>query len=209
MPGVHQQLPRKAESQTGHFEHPVYGQMFKHPVYGYKVKHPVYGYMFKHPVYGFKFKHPVYGDINSPVHGKVKAFHEGGREFRELVNRHRPKYVFNSDIVFSTMTYFRQHMDYEKYIAGQWFGNHYALLGMTSRGGALAQLTGRNNPYPGKLGVIEPGAYADILVVDGNPLEDLSAIGADPGWFNATPRSDDVKPIRVIMKDGKVYKNTL
>ena len=155
------------------------------------------------------FKHPVYGDIHSPVHGKVKAFHEGAREFRELVNRHRPKYVFNSDIVFSTMTYFRQHMDYEKYIAGQWFDNHYALLGMTSRGGALAQLTGRNNPYPGKLGVIEPGAYADILVVDGNPLEDLSAIGADAGWFNATPRSDDVKPIRVIMKDGKVYKNTL
>jgi len=96
-------------------------------------------------------------------------------------------------------------MDHEKYIAGEWFGNHFALKGMTSTPGQLAQLTGYNNPYPGLLGVIE----ADILVVDGNPLEDLSAIGADSGWFDAEPRGEDVETIRLIMKDGKIYKNTL
>ena len=154
-------------------------------------------------------KHPVYGDPTSPVHTKVKQFMDGSATFPDYVRKYRPKYVFNSDIVFSTQTYFRQHMDYEKYIAGEWFGNHYALMAMTSVAGELAQLTGKLNPYPGKLGVIEKGAYADILLVDGNPLDDLSAIGANPGWFNAAPRNDDVESIRLIMKDGKIYKNTL
>ena len=155
------------------------------------------------------FKHPVYGDPTNPVHIKTKQFIEGSGNFIDLIKKHQPKWVFNSDIVLSSQTYYRQHMDYEKYIAGEWLGNHYTLKGMTSTPGQLAQLTGQNNPYPGVLGVIEEGAYADILVVDGNPLEDLSAIGADPGWFDAAPRSEDVEPIRIIMKDGKIYKNTL
>ena len=75
--------------------------------------------------------------------------------------------------------------------------------------GELAQLTGKNNPYPGKLGVIEVGAYADILLVDGNPVEDMAAIGGNDSLFEAEPRSDDVKSIRIIMKNGKIFKNTL
>jgi imidazolonepropionase-like amidohydrolase len=72
-------------------------------------------------------------------------------------------------------------------------------------------LTGVMNPYPnGKLGVIEEGAYADIILVDGNPLEDLSVIGAVPSMFGSTPRpTPSVDTIRLVMKDGKVYKNTL
>ena len=57
--------------------------------------------------------------------------------------------------------------------------------------------------------MIEEGAYADILVVDGNPLDDLAAIGADKRWFDAPDRSIDVPSLRIIMKDGKIYKNTL
>jgi len=57
--------------------------------------------------------------------------------------------------------------------------------------------------------VIEEGAYADLLIVDGNPLEDFSVIGAVDAWFDAEPRAQDVPRIRVIMKDGKFYKNTL
>ncbi len=75
--------------------------------------------------------------------------------------------------------------------------------------GELAALTGRNNPYPGKLGVIEEGALADILVVDGNPLEDITVIGGNPKWFSAESRGKGIETIRVIMKDGKIYKNTL
>ncbi len=57
--------------------------------------------------------------------------------------------------------------------------------------------------------MIEEGAYADVLIVDGNPLEDISAIGAVDTWFDAEPRGQEVPSIRVIMKDGVIYKNTL
>ena len=53
---------------------------------------------------------------------------------------------------------------------------------MTSTAGELAAMTGKNNPYPGKLGVIEEGALADILIVGGNPLEDITMIGGNPKW---------------------------
>jgi imidazolonepropionase-like amidohydrolase len=66
------------------------------------------------------------------------------------------------------------------------------------------------NPYPNaKLGVIEEGAYADILIVDGNPLEDFSVVGTGDKWFGAEPRPESPETIRIIMKDGVIYKNTL
>jgi imidazolonepropionase-like amidohydrolase len=58
-------------------------------------------------------------------------------------------------------------------------------------------LSGVMNPYPGKLGVIEAGALADLVLVEGNPLEDIKLI-ENPG-----------KSFLVIMKDGTIYKNTL
>jgi imidazolonepropionase-like amidohydrolase len=53
------------------------------------------------------------------------------------------------------------------------------------------------NPYPGKLGVVEKDAFADLLVVDGNPLDDIRLIESPE------------KNLAVIMKDGVIYKNTL
>ena len=53
------------------------------------------------------------------------------------------------------------------------------------------------------------GHYADILIVDGNPLEDITVIGGNTEWFTAPPREKGIASIRVIMKDGKFYKNTL
>lgn len=154
-------------------------------------------------------KHPVYGDTSSPVYTKVNQFMAGSKDFTSYIRKYRPKWVFGADVVFSTKHYFRQHIDYEKHYAAQEFGSHYALKGLTSVPGQLAALTGKTNPYPGKLGVIEEGAYADILLVEGNPLEDISAIGGDSGWFSAEHRDEDVKNIKVIMKDGVIYKNTL
>jgi len=72
----------------------------------------------------------------------------------------------------------------------------------TSAAGELVAMSGPANPYPGKLGVIEEGAYADILVVDGNPLEDISAIGGNLKWYDAEPRGPNIPTIRAIMKDG-------
>ncbi len=52
-------------------------------------------------------------------------------------------------------------------------------------------------PGEGKLGVIAEGTYADLTLVDGDPLKDLDLV-ADPD-----------KNFVVIMKDGKIYKHTL
>ncbi|MDJ0865388.1 MAG: amidohydrolase family protein [Myxococcota bacterium] len=68
----------------------------------------------------------------------------------------------------------------------------------TGNNARMLERSGLKNPYPeGPLGVIEPGAYADILLVDGDPTEDIT-IMVDPE-----------KNFRVITKDGKIYKNTL
>ena len=58
-------------------------------------------------------------------------------------------------------------------------------------------LSGKRNPYPVKLGVVEQGALADLLLVDGDPIANIKFV-ADPA-----------KNFVVIMKDGTVYKNTL
>lgn len=72
-----------------------------------------------------------------------------------------------------------------------------ALRMATSDSAKLMALSGIRNPYPGKLGVVEPGAYADLLLVDGDPTRNLDIL-ANPD-----------KNFRIIMKDGKIYKNTL
>jgi imidazolonepropionase-like amidohydrolase len=100
---------------------------------------------------------------------------------------------------------------YEKHLNNEFFGAHTSLVAMTSVGGEIAALSGDfMNPYPdGKLGVIEEGAYADILLIDGNPLEDFSVVGTGDKWFGAEPRPTSPETIRIIMKDGVIYKNTL
>jgi len=79
----------------------------------------------------------------------------------------------------------------------RWFSNFEILKMITHDNAELLALSGRRNPYPGKLGVIEEGALADLIVVDGNALEDIKVL-TDPG-----------KNMLLIMKDGKIYKNDL
>ncbi|MGE3897844.1 MAG: amidohydrolase family protein, partial [Variibacter sp.] len=67
----------------------------------------------------------------------------------------------------------------------------------TGTNAELLTLSGKRSPYSGKLGVVEQGALADLLLVNGNPLENLDLV-ADPD-----------KNFMVIMKDGKTYKNTI
>ena len=65
----------------------------------------------------------------------------------------------------------------------------------TATNAELLALSGKRNPYPGKLGVVEEGALADLLLVDGDPIDNIKLI------------EDPAKNFLVIMKDGKIYKN--
>jgi imidazolonepropionase-like amidohydrolase len=80
----------------------------------------------------------------------------------------------------------------------QWMTPARALKLATHDNAQLFAMSGPRNPYTaGKLGVVQEGAYADLLLVDGDPTQNLEII-ADPD-----------KNFRIIMKDGKIYKNTL
>ena len=154
-------------------------------------------------------KHPVYGDPNGPQYAKAIQFPQARERFIRLVKKYKPKLVFNTDIVLSDMNTSRASRDHSMYLQGEYFGNFEALKALTSTAGELAAATGQNNPYPGKLGVVEEGALADLILVDGNPLEDLTVLGANPKWFDAEPRGESIETIRLIMKDGKIFKNSL
>jgi imidazolonepropionase-like amidohydrolase len=79
-----------------------------------------------------------------------------------------------------------------------WYQPGEILKMATSNAGELFKMSGPDrNPYPrGDLGVVKKGAYADLLLVEGNPLEDLAAV-------------TDTNNLKIIMKDGVIYKNTL
>ena len=79
-----------------------------------------------------------------------------------------------------------------------WYKPGEILRMATSNAGELFKMSGPNrDPYPqGELGVVKTGAYADLLLVEGNPLADLSAV-------------TDTDNLKIIMKDGVIYKNTL
>jgi imidazolonepropionase-like amidohydrolase len=126
------------------------------------------------------------------------------------MNKCPVKRGFHTDCV-GDVTSCTKQIAYEKGLNGEYFGAYNALVAMTSVGGEIAAMTGEYmNPYPeGKLGVIEEGAYADLLIVDGNPLQDLSVIGTSDKWFDAPTPPESPETIRIIMKDGEIYKNTL
>jgi hypothetical protein len=61
----------------------------------------------------------------------------------------------------------------------QWYSPVEILKMATAVNGELLAMYGPRNPYPGKLGVVEEGALADLILVDGDPIENLKII-ADP-----------------------------
>lgn len=124
-----------------------------------------------------------------------KLVAEGTAQAIELGRRHKVRMALGTDILFSPQGTATQGRQLAKF--ARWYDNAEVLRLLTSGNADLAGLSGPRNPYPGRLGRIEAGAYADLLVVDGNPLADIALI-ADPD-----------RTMKLIMKDGRVHKNTL
>jgi imidazolonepropionase-like amidohydrolase len=113
-----------------------------------------------------------------------------------LIKKHDIEITFNVDAFgpydLWAGLYAAEFTERQKY-----FSNYEILRQVTSVTAGLLEMSGKRNPYRGKLGVIQEGALADLILVDGNPLDDVSIL--------ANPQDN----IRLIMKDGKIYKNTL
>jgi imidazolonepropionase-like amidohydrolase len=105
------------------------------------------------------------------------------------------KIGYGTDIVFGPELL--KIMNTEFTLLTKWFSPAEILKQATFNNAQILALSGLRNPYPGKLGVIEEDAYADILLINGNPLEDISIL-----------TKPDVNLV-LIMKNGKILKNIL
>ena len=79
----------------------------------------------------------------------------------------------------------------------RWYTPAEALKMATADNAELLALSGPRSPYPGKPGVVEEGALADLLLVDGDPIAKIKLI------------EDPARSFVVIMRDGAIYKNAL
>jgi imidazolonepropionase-like amidohydrolase len=134
-------------------------------------------------------------DLGPERLAKGKMVEEGMDNMFKLAKKYNLKIAFGTDIIISPEACADQNREFVE--RAKWFTPAEVINQATRNSGELLQLSGKRNPYPGSIGVIEEGAFADLLLINGNPLDDISIL------------RDYDKNLALIMKDGKVYKNTL
>lgn len=112
-----------------------------------------------------------------------------------LAKKYKLKTAWGTDTLFDAKLAKRQGAQLAKMT--RWYSPLEILTTATVVNAEVLGMSGLRSPYPGKLGVIEEGAYADILLVNGDPLANIQLF-ADPE-----------KNLAVVMKDGVFYKNTM
>jgi len=126
---------------------------------------------------------------------KMRQVVSGTDRVYALAKKYGIKTAFGTDVLFAPALAERQGAMLVSLT--RWYKPAEALIMATSTNAELLGLSGLRNPYPGRLGVVEEGALADLLLVDGNPIENIRLI------------EDPAKNFLVIMKAGKIYKNLL
>lgn len=123
---------------------------------------------------------------------KRKGVLEGNAHMLPLAKKYHVKLAWGTDILFEP----ELNAEQNRLILPlkQWFTPAEILRLVTHDNAQLLALSGPRSPYQGKLGVVEVGALADLLLVEGNPLTNIDLL-ADPQ-----------KNFTVIMKDGVIYK---
>ncbi|WP_438277160.1 amidohydrolase family protein [Nitrobacter sp.] len=124
---------------------------------------------------------------------KRKSIVEGNARIWPLAKKYGVKLAWGTDILFEP----ELNAEQNRLILSlkQWFSPAEILRLVTYDNAQLLALSGPRSPYPGKLGVVQVGALADLLLVEGDPLSNIDLL-ADPQ-----------RNFRLIMKDGVIYKN--
>jgi imidazolonepropionase-like amidohydrolase len=112
-----------------------------------------------------------------------------------LARQYGLRTAWGTDALFDAKLAGRQGAQLAKMV--RWYSPADVLRMATGTHAELLTLSGPRTPYPGKVGTLEAGALADLLVVDGDPIASISLI------------EDPENSLKVIMKDGRLYKNTL
>lgn len=113
----------------------------------------------------------------------------------KMAKKHGINVAWGTDTLFSPELASRQGEQLAKMT--RWYTPAEVLTMATLHNAELLALSGPRNPYPGTLGVVENGALADLILIDGNPLADINLI------------AQSETSMVVIMKGGVIVKNTL
>lgn len=147
----------------------------------------------------FIVSQPVEGNptFTDPIQkGKFARAKEGTHNAFKWFKQYGAKVAWGTDMFGGREAFDNTNKEFVTRTA--YYSNVDVLKQATSANGELLALSGLKHPYPGaKLGVIEKDAYADLLIIDGNPIEDMNVM------------LDYENNFKLIMKDGKAYKNTL
>jgi imidazolonepropionase-like amidohydrolase len=133
--------------------------------------------------------------VGSVQRAKAEEVWKGIGSTYELAKKYKLKTAWGTDVLFSAALAQQQGAILASMT--KWYTPAEALVMATSTNAELLALSGKRNPYPGKLGVVEEGALADLLLVDGDPIANIKLI------------EDPARNFVVIMKDGRIYKNAL
>ena len=113
----------------------------------------------------------------------------------KLAIKYQLKTAFGTDILFSSKLAEQQGSILASLV--RWYTPAQVLMMATGTNAQLLKLSGLRNPYRGDLGVVREGALADLILVDGDPLQDITLIG------------DAERRFLLIMKDGVLVKDAM
>jgi imidazolonepropionase-like amidohydrolase len=130
---------------------------------------------------------------DSPNRKKQLQMFSGTDNAYALAKKYKIKTGWGTDVLFDAKVAARQGAQLSKLT--RWYAPAEILKMATSDNAELLAMSGLRSPYEGKLGVVQEGALADLLLMKGDPIANISLI------------EDPAKNFTVIMKDGTIYKN--
>jgi imidazolonepropionase-like amidohydrolase len=130
--------------------------------------------------------------LAGPNRAKLLQMVAGTDNAYRLAIKHQARVAFGTDTLFDARLATRQGAQLAKLT--RWYSPAEVLQQATARNAELLALSGPRNPYPGRLGVVAEGAIADLILVDGDPVADISLIARPEESFLA------------IIKGGRLVK---
>lgn len=143
-----------------------------------------------------QFAHPeVVPWFTAEQRRKATQVHEGALQMIEWAKKHNVFIVSGGDMFAENTSIAKKNLTIEAEFG---FEPWEIMQHATYNAGKVLDMSGpARNPYrQGPLGVIEVGAYADLIIWEKSPLDDIN---------NLLPNEN----LKVIMKDGEFIKNTL
>jgi imidazolonepropionase-like amidohydrolase len=131
-------------------------------------------------------KHAAEYGMNADMLAKNDLVIDGALKSLEICKRHGVPVAYGTDLLGQLQV----AQSNEFTLRTEVLSSAEVIRSATTIGAEVVRMAGR-------LGCLKPGAFADLLVVDGNPLQNLTLL------------QDEGRHLSVIMKGGRFHKNRL